>query len=124
MLGHRRERSAVGELRALEAANLGLGHAHADQGILSGSFGAAPPARIARDVEHRRKGHGEPVGGGLLRRLARGQLPNLRVERRRLAERNGEQRAIPVNHVESDQQRDAEPRLLHGQSAASRARAR
>ena len=39
-----------------------------------------------------------------------------RIERRGLRERHGKDRAVTVDHVEPDQQRNAEPRFLDGDS--------
>ena len=40
------------------------------------------------------------------------------IPRRRQGDRYGEDRAQPVDHVEPEQQRDAESGVLHGESAA------
>ena len=114
MLRRRGDRSPDAEIVALEAAHLGLGDARGEPGIFARPFDDAAPARIARHVEHRREGHGEAVGRRLDGRLARRALPDRRVERRGLGERHREHRAVAVDDVEADHQRNAEPRLLDG----------
>ena len=96
----------------MKAAHLGLGEPRRRARVFAGSLGDSPPAGIARDVEHRREGDGEPVLRRFERRLARGALPKHGIERGRLGERNREDCPMPVDHVEAEEQRDAETAFL------------
>jgi hypothetical protein len=78
--------------------------------------GSSPaPARIARNIQHGRKCHGQAIIGGLGSRRARGHGPHGLIEYGCFTERNGEQGVVPMQNVQADQQGDAEPRLLHCQ---------
>ena len=87
-------------------------HARAQVGILARAFDDAAPARIARDVDHRREGPVQAGGRGLLGGDARGALRALRRPASRHRQRHREDRAVAVDHVHGEQQRDAEPRFL------------
>ena len=106
----------AGEGGALEAADLGLGEAGADVGVLAGALGDAAPARVAGDVEHRREGEVEAGGGGLFGGEAGGLLPERRVEGAGLGERDREDGAEAVDDVEAEEERDAEAGLLDGEA--------
>ena len=116
MLGHRRQGDGCRKVLALKAPHLGLRHAHADESVLARTLRASSPARIPCDVEHGRERHGQPIGRRFLGGLARGEGPQIWLERRRLTERNGKDRAVAVHDVECEQQRNTEPRLLDGQT--------
>ena len=75
MLGHRSQRNRRGQIVALKPAHFRIRHAHPQPRILARTLGASAPARIACDVEHGRKGHGDTGGGGFLGRLARRERP-------------------------------------------------
>ena len=115
MFGDGGQRIGRAEIVALEAMHLGLGDARAQPRILSRAFGAAAPARIAGNIQHWGKGHRQAVRGRLCGGLPRRQRPQRRIEQRRLAQGYGEQGAVAMNHVESDEQRNAETRLLDRQ---------
>jgi len=112
MLGGRDEARGAGEVRALRAADLGLGEARADHRILAGPLGDAAPAGIAGQVEHRREGEVEARGRGLVGGVGGGRLPQRGIEGAGLGERDGEDGAEAVDHVEGEEERHAEARLL------------
>ncbi len=116
MLGAGRERIRRRQIGALEPLNLGPGDAHSEQGIFARPLGGAPPAWIAGDIQHRREAHGQAVGRGFPRRLARRQRPGLRVEQAGLGQGNRKQGAVSMDDVEPDQQRNAETGFLHRQA--------
>ena len=116
VFGRRGHRLGVREIGALETADFRASDLHREPGILARPFDGSAPAKIARDVEHRRKRHRHSVGRRLPSGFARRELPNAGIERRGLRERHGKDRAVTVNHVETDQQRNAEPRFLDGNS--------
>ena len=72
----------------------------------------AAPARVAGDVDHRREGPVQARGAGLARGDAGGALGVGRVPARRHRERDREDRAVAVDHVHREQQRDAEPAVF------------
>lgn len=98
---------------ALEALDAGGGERGAEERILAGALDDAAPARVARDVDHRRE---RPVDAGRARlagRDGRRALGVLRVPARRLGERHREHGAVAVDDVEAIQQRDLQAGLLH-----------
>ena len=114
MLGRRGYAVWRGKVRALKAAHLGFGVERRNVGVLSRPFGDASPTCIARDVEHGRKGHGDAVSGGFRRGLAGRLFPQNRIERGSLGQWDGENRPVSVQNVESEEQRNAEPRFFDG----------
>ena len=116
VLGHRRERIRRREVGALKAAHLRLRDARAEPRIFSRTFDDSPPTRIARNIQHGRKGHRQTVSGGFLGGLARGERPGFRIEQRCFAQRHRKQDAMSMHDVEADEQWDSEARLLHRQT--------
>ncbi len=98
----------------LEPMHTSPRHRRSQVGILAGSLGDPPPARVAGNVHHRRKGPAHPGGRCLRRRDPRGTLHRGGVPATRLAQRDREDRAIAVDHVEAEQDRDLRGRLLDG----------
>ena len=94
---------------ALEAADLGDGDRGAEERILAGALDDAAPPRIAGDVHHRGEGPVDAHGAGLARGDGLTALDRLGVPRRRHRDRYREDRAQPVDDVEAEQHRDAEP---------------
>ena len=91
---------------------------HAVQiGVLAESLVDAPPAEVAGGVEHRREGPAHAGRGGLDGGDAPDQLDQFLIPRpgeRQLGRKDGAAvpEAVPVNRVDAEQDRDAEPRLL------------
>ena len=109
-----RNRIGRGRILCLVAAHLGLAVKAVHQDILARAFTDAPPARILRDVHHRCKGPLDSVcrrfPGGHPRRA----FPQRRFEGAALRQRNRCDRPVSVNDITADQQRNSQPRLLHG----------
>ena len=101
------------KVSALEASRLGRRHLRRDPGVLARALDDASPARVARDVEHRRKGQGDAVLRRLLGRDARRFLPKVRGEQAGFRERNGKNRAVAMNDVEAHEQGNAEAGFFH-----------
>ena len=101
------------EVSSLEAPRLGRRHLGSDPGVLARTLDDASPARVARDVEHRRKSHGDPILCRLLGRDARRLLPEVRGEQAGFRQRNRENRVVAVDDVEAHEQRDAKAGFLH-----------
>ena len=112
---HARDHAERPEGVALEAAHLGACHGGAEVGIFAAALLDAPPARIARDVDHGREGPADPDALRLARREGLRRFFHRRIPGRRHAERDREDRAIAVDHVEAEQQRDVQPALLEGE---------
>ena len=80
--------------------------------ILPERFRDATPARIARDIHHRREGPVDPVRGGLARGHA-GSLPDeIGIPACGLADWDRSDGLVPVDHVLPEDERDAGARLL------------
>ena len=95
-----------------------MGRHHADQpGIFAEGFFSAPPAHVARNVQHRR----QPLPTASRSRLfadGRGHLlDQLRVPGGGVVQRRRKQRGVLAQQADQTlfmkQRRDAEPRLLH-----------
>ncbi len=104
----------VADSVALIAPRHGGTHDGRQVGILARTLGDTAPARVAGDVEHRREGPANTGrrsfdGGG-----AGPLLHELGIECRGLAQRNGEDGLIAVDHVAAYNNRNAQPALLHG----------
>ena len=102
-------RRVVAALRRLDARG---GEDGAEIGVLAGGLGDAAPARLVGDVDHRAvdlldadgrrlAGADGVVGGG-----------HRRVEAARRAQRDREDRAVAVDRVVGEEDRDVQPRLL------------
>ena len=104
------------QIGPLETAHLGLRDARVEPGVFAWALRSAAPAGIARHVEHRRESHRQTFGRAFARGLARRALPEGFVEDARLRERDRKERAMAVDDVQADQQRNAKPRILDGQS--------
>ncbi len=112
VLGSRADRIRPADVRSLEAAHLRARDLRRQPWIFSRRLDDAPPARIARDVKHRRKCHRDAGGAGLVSRHSRGALPQIRIERRRLSKRHRKDRPVAVQDVEAEDQRNAQPRFF------------
>ena len=109
---------------ALEAADHRRGQHGREVRVLAEALGDPAPARVARDVHHRRERPVEAGRGRLLGGDGRAVRHQLRVPRRGLGERDREDRAVAVDHVAAHQQRDAEPALLDRDALDLQARGR
>jgi hypothetical protein len=98
----------------LESPHPRRGHHGSEIRVLTGALGDASPAGVARDVDHGREGPIDAVGARFPSRHPGGRLDEPGIERSRLGEGDWEDRAIPVNHVQAEQQRNPQPRLLYG----------
>ncbi len=67
------------EIRSLKAAHLRRRHRRAEIRVFSRALHDPAPTRIARNVDHRRKGPVNAHSAGLARRHALGLLHNLRI---------------------------------------------
>src|SRR4029077_20938618 len=92
--------------RPLEAPHAGTGECGAELRILTRPLCDPPPAWVTRDVHHRSVCPVHAGRRGLERRDLRGAGSGSRVPTARLGERNREDDAVPVDDVETEQQRD------------------
>src|SRR5580658_973873 len=102
------------ELCALKSANLCAGHRGTEVGILAGPLNDPAPASIACDVDHGSKGPLNSGGTGVLRGYMLGLLFNRGIPGRCHRERNREDGAISMNHIESEDDGDVQARLVDG----------
>jgi hypothetical protein len=104
------------EVLSLEAPRLGRRHLRRHPGILARALDDPSPARIARYVEHRRKGQGDPILRRLLRCGARRFLPQVGGKQTGLREGDGKNRVVAVDNIEAQEQGDAETRVFDGKA--------
>src|SRR6185312_181018 len=97
---------------ALEAAHLRCRDCSPEYRVFARPLDDAPPARIARDVDHRREGPVDAESASLARGGGLGGLDGLRRPARGERDRYGEDRSHAVDHVEAEDQRDSEAALL------------
>ena len=108
------DRTVRRQVVALIALHRGDAHHSVQIGVFAVTFGHAAPAGVARHIDHRREGPMHARKPRLARRDA-ARLPDQRlVPRTSLSQRNRENRAVAVDHVETAQDRNPEPRLLDG----------
>ena len=98
----------------LQSPDLGAGKPASQIGILAGSLGYAPPAGVAGHIDHGSEIPADAVGPGFLCRHPGRLFKQRIVEGSRLRDRDGEHTAKAVNHIKSDDQGNAQPRLLDG----------
>ena len=106
--------ATTSEIAGLEAAHARTRQRRAQKDILAGALGDPAPARIARDIDHRRKDPVDPMRGCLFGGDARRALQQRRIPGTRLGQRDREHRSEAVNHIGADDQGDAQARLLDG----------
>ncbi|MNY00301.1 hypothetical protein D3C86_1327880 [compost metagenome] len=104
----------VGRRGALEATHAGARALRDEVRVLAKALGGAPPARIARDIDHRREGGVQAVSAGFLAGDARGLLDHGHVPARRQAEADREHGAMAVHHVIGEENGNLQAALLRG----------
>jgi len=114
VLGRGKERARIAQVVALKAFYAGARHHRRQVRILAEALHDAPPARLARHVQHGRKRPMHAGSGRLCRAHPRGAARHRRVPAARHRQRHREDRAEAVHHVVGKQQRNAETRLLDG----------
>src|SRR5205823_14574256 len=82
--------------------------------IFAGSFHDSPPTRIAGDIHHWSKGPVQPDTSCLGRRDRRITLGHRGIPARRFRQRNGKDRAVTVNDIESEKDGNFESRFKCG----------
>ncbi|GJD86499.1 hypothetical protein HPGCJGGD_4406 [Methylobacterium haplocladii] len=99
-----------GDAAVAKPLDLGRGELAGEPGILAEPLDDAAPAQVARHVGHRRERPVDARGQGLAGSRSGCTPHEIGIEARRHADRQREHRAVAVNDVQRDQQRDAEPR--------------
>jgi hypothetical protein len=112
VLGRGHDRVGRGQVAALEPADLRCRERAAEERVFARALDDPAPAGVAGDVDHRREGPVEACRARLSRGDARGALRVRRVPRGGHRQRNREDRAVAVDHVHAEQQRNAEPAFL------------
>jgi len=115
MLGGREHRVDALQIVALETAHACDRDLAAEIDILARAFGHATPARIARNVDHRREGPVNALRRSFGRRYSCRLFNGLEVPACRFAERDGKDGAVAVDHVVTKEQRNLQPRLFNRQ---------
>ena len=100
------------QVGALEAAHPCFGDSGAEVRILAGPLHDPAPARVARDVDHRREGPVDAGGGGLGGGDPRRALDRLEIPAGGFTQRDREYGLVAVDHVVAEDQRDAETAAL------------
>ncbi len=113
VLGAGQQVSRAADVGPLYAAHLGARHCRSQERVLAGTFYHPSPARVARDVQHGGEGPVDPGGARLAGCHRLGALSQRRVPGGRQGQRHGEDVPVPVDHVQPEYQRDAQPRLSH-----------
>ena len=98
----------------LEAAYLGGCHGRTQAGVFAGAFDNAAPAGIPGDVEHRAEGPVQACGAGFPGCHGLGPFGYRRIPRRGHGQRHGEDRAVAVDHIQGEEQRDLRRALFDG----------
>ncbi len=114
VLGARGEAVGVARVVALEAAHERGGEAAREHRRLAERLGDPAPARLLGDVDHRRERPRDPVDDGLAGRDLADLLGEVGVEGGGDAERDRAHRAVAVDDVAAEEQRDAEAAALDG----------
>ena len=99
---------------ALEAVDLGFGHAGAEEGIFAGAFHDAAPAGIAGDVDHGSEGPVDAGGAGFAGGHGLRVLGGRGVPTGGHGDGDGVDGAEAVDDVEAEEERNVEAALLDG----------
>ena len=99
------------EVVALEALDPRGGEQPPEQHVLAAALDTAAPALVARDVDHRREGPVDARARRFERCRLRGAPREVGLEARDFGERHREDRAMAVDDVGGEDQRDLQPRL-------------
>ncbi len=102
------------EIRSLEAAHLGGRHGRTQAGVFAGALDDAAPAGITGDVEHRAEGPVQACGTRFPGCHGLRPFGNRRIPRGGHGQRHGEDRAVAVDHVQGEEQRDLRRALFDG----------
>ena len=99
---------------SLEALHARSGHLAAEEWIFAGALDHASPAGVAGDVHHRREGPVDAdsrcfIGGSGLNLAIQVKIPGCG-----LRDRHRKDGAEAVDHVEADEQRNVQSRLVDG----------
>jgi len=118
MFGAGREAFRVRQVPALETPNHGPAELGSEVGVFPSSLGDPSPAGIPGDIHHRGEGPANPLAGGLPGRDRRGFLHQFGMPGCRLAQRNREDGAEPMDDVPPQEQGNAQPAGFSRQTLA------
>ena len=113
MFGTGGDGMGIGEAISLKALRHSRRHCGSQERIFPRRFGNPAPAGIAGDVEHRGEGPVNAHLGSLLRRDGSGFLHQVGIPTGGLAQGNREHRAVAVDHIAAEDQRDPQAAFLH-----------
>ena len=101
------------EVLALIAEHVGPRHGRDQIRILARTFRHPSPARVSRNIDHRRKHPADSACGRFAGGHSRSPLDEFRIPRSCKSERDREFGAIPVYNVQTINERDLQPRFFH-----------
>ncbi len=96
------------EVAALVTADLRGRDRRAEERVLAGALDHTSPARVPADVDHRVEGPLDPVGGRLVRRDGLVVLDRRRIPAARLPDGYREERLVPVDDIEGEDDGDVQ----------------
>src|SRR5262245_29509335 len=108
MLGASDEFVSSAVVRSLKATHARSRHSYSQEGIFTGAFSNASPASVTGYVEHRREGPMNTGSPGLSSSDCGAFFHRRGIPARGFAEWNRKHRAIPVNDIKSEDQRNLE----------------
>ena len=114
MLGAGRNSAGLGEVLALEAPHHCRTQNRREIGVFTETLGDATPARIPCDIDHGRERPVDAGPRGLPRSNPSAPAHDVGIPACRLSEGNRHHGLEPVDHVATDQQRDAESAFFDG----------
>ena len=106
----------VSDIGPLKSTHVCRGVERAEEWIFAKTFGDAAPAWISAQVHHRGEGPVVAPGGSFARGNSLGVLEKFRLPGACFTERDGKDSAKAVNGIVTEDQRNAETRLLDGNS--------
>ena len=90
------------------------GHAGAEVRIFTGAFDHAPPARVAHQIEHRRKSPVDAFARSLSRDGAQSPLHQVGIEAGGVTVRDGKDGAVAIDDIAAVEDWDAQTGFLDG----------
>ncbi len=113
MLGTRDDLVRLSVVAALGGLHARRRHDRAEVRVLTSALGDPAPARLVRDIDHRAVDLLDARRGGLHRADAMVVGGDVRIEAAGRGQRDREDRAVPVDRVVGEQDRDVKPRVVN-----------
>ncbi len=110
---HAGQHTARSEMRTLESEYLRARHGSAEVRIFTRAFHDPAPARVTRNIDHRRESPVDARGPRVLRRQMLRPFLHRGIPRRSHRQRDRKDRAVPVNNIESEKNGNVQAGLVH-----------